>query len=86
MSIRSKRSGFGMRCAFPPEINATRTCVVTKRSSARLTVALRKQRSHLRIVSGAPIHAPLSQEGHNPMHAPTPNCNAALFSRYAMCG
>src|ERR1700738_1241338 len=44
-----------MRCAFPPEINATRTRAVTKRSSARLTVALRRQRSHVRIVSGAPV-------------------------------
>jgi hypothetical protein len=32
----ASRSAFGMRCAFPPEINATRTRAVTKRSSARL--------------------------------------------------
>jgi hypothetical protein len=51
MSFRSKRSGYGMRCAFSPEINATRTCVVTKRSSARLTVALRRQRSYVRSAS-----------------------------------
>src|SRR6266436_7844709 len=48
------RSAFATRCAWPPEINAARTYVVTKRSSALLTAALRRQRSHVRIVSGAP--------------------------------
>jgi hypothetical protein len=32
----ASRSAFGMRCAFPAEINATRTRAVTRRSSARL--------------------------------------------------
>jgi hypothetical protein len=32
----ASRSAFGMRCAFPPEIKATRTRAVTKRSSSRL--------------------------------------------------
>ena len=34
-----------MRCAFPPEINATRTCAVTKRSSrACIPVASQSKR------------------------------------------
>jgi hypothetical protein len=49
------RSAFATRCAWPPEINAARTYAVTKRSSAILTAALRRQRSHVRIVSGAPL-------------------------------
>src|SRR5437879_10483587 len=48
------RSAFATRCAWPPEINAARTYVLTKRSSALLTAALRRQRSHVRIVSGPP--------------------------------
>lgn len=32
----ASRSAFGIRCAFPPEIKATRTRAVTKRSSPRL--------------------------------------------------
>jgi hypothetical protein len=75
MSIRSKRSGFGMRCAFPPEINATRTCVVAKRSSARLTVALRRQRSHVRIVSGAPDFSLF----YNAICAPEPKLQCCLI-------
>src|SRR6266704_3489716 len=49
------RAVFATRCAWPPEINAARTYAATKRSSALLTAALRRQRSHVRIVSGAPV-------------------------------